>query len=336
MAALHEVWLDRGWLPDAALRWGIRRQLAQRLIEAARFDQEAWAQSLRHAPLAFATDQANSQHYEVPTDFFLHCLGPRRKYSCAFYETGRESLAEAEEAMLAKTCAAAELADGQSILELGCGWGSLSLWMAERFPASRIVAVSNSRTQKEFIDREAAQHGFRNLEIRTANMVDFDPHQTFDRVVSVEMFEHMRNYEELLRRIAAWLHPGGLLFVHVFAHRQFAYPFNSQDPNDWMARYFFAGGQMPSADLLTRFQAELRLRDQTWIDGRHYARTCEDWLRNMDAHPDAIRPLFSACYGKGEETKWINRWRVFFLACAELFAYREGKEWGVCHYRFVK
>ncbi len=337
MPAFYESLLDRNLLPDWLIRLGIRRLLAQRLRLEAKRDREAWLNEIRTGPLALHTPDANAQHYEVPTEFFLKALGPRRKYSCAWYETGRESLATAEEAMLALTCERARIEDGDSVLELGCGWGSLSLWMAGQFPASRILAISNSRTQKAFIDSEAARLGYPNLEVRTADMLNFDPAgETFDRVVSVEMFEHMRNYPELLRRISTWLNAAGSLFVHIFTHRHFAYPFETGQEDDWMAQHFFTGGQMPSDELLPLFQDHLVLREFWRINGRHYAQTCEDWLQNMDRHLAEIRPLFAQCYGKGEETRWLVRWRVFFLACAELFAYKQGEEWGVCHYRFEK
>jgi len=336
MPANYEFLLDKNLAPDWLIRIGIRRLLAQRLKEESRRDPAAWLDQIRSSPVAIHTPKANTQHYEVPTDFFLKTLGPRRKYSCAWYETGNESLAQAEEAMLAITCDRAQLKDGDSILELGCGWGSLSLWMAQHYPNSNIIAVSNSRTQKAFIDAESARLGISNLEIRTADMIHFDPGQTFNRIVSIEMFEHMRNYQELLRRVSTWLHPQGTLFVHIFTHRQFAYPFETGQNNDWMAQHFFSGGQMPSDSLLLQFQDHLKSVEHWRINGRHYAQTCEDWLRNMDAHEATIRPLFSKCYGKNEETKWIVRWRIFFLACAELFSYQKGTEWGVCHYLFQK
>lgn len=336
MPAFYESWLDRNLLPDWLIRLGIRRLLSGRLNDESLRDPAAWRAELRASPLAIHTTDANLQHYEVPTAFFLNALGPRRKYSCAWYETGNESLAQAEDAMLALTCDRAQLHNGDSILELGCGWGSLSLWMAQHYPHSKIVAVSNSRTQKEFIDSEALRLGFENLEVRVADMLYFDPQQTFDRIVSVEMFEHMRNYPELFRRIASWLNPAATLFVHIFTHRQFAYPFETGQSNDWMAQYFFSGGQMPSDNLLLEFQDHLKNTAFWRINGRHYAQTCEDWLRNMDANENAIRPLFRTCYGNAQETRWIVRWRVFFLSCAELFAYRKGNEWGVCHYLFEK
>jgi cyclopropane-fatty-acyl-phospholipid synthase len=336
MPPTYEAILDRDLVPDWVIRRGIRKLLAKRLALEARRDAAAWRDEIRRSPLAIHTRDANEQHYELPSEFFLKVLGPHLKYSSAFYTTGKESLAEAEEAMLRLSCERARLHDGDSILELGCGWGSLSLFMAHWCPNSRIVAMSNSQTQKEFIDAQAQRRGIENLEVRTADMLSFAPGEQFQRIVSVEMFEHMRNYEELLRRVASWLKPEGTLFVHIFTHKQFAYPFETDGQDDWMAKYFFSGGQMPSEDLLVDFRGELALVDKWAIHGRHYARTCEDWLKNMDANRESIRGLFRKCYGEGEETKWITRWRVFFMACAELFAYDEGRQWGVTHYLFQK
>jgi cyclopropane-fatty-acyl-phospholipid synthase len=329
-----------GWLPDWLLRVGIRRILAARLGEESRGGREAiearrraWIEECRRGPIALATADANAQHYEVPAEFFVRVLGPRLKYSSCHWPPGVTTLAAAEEAMLALTCERARLTDGQRVLELGCGWGSLSLWMAERYPASTITAVSNSVSQKGFIEARAAERGVRNLEIVTADMNDFAPESApFDRVVSVEMFEHMRNYEELLRRIAGWLAPDGRLFVHIFTHRTFAYPYEDRGPSDWMARHFFTGGQMPSHDLLPAFDRDLTVVESWRLDGTHYARTLEAWLARMDAAHDAIMPIFRRVYGPEDATRWWHQWRVFFLACAELFAYRGGEEWGVSHY----
>lgn len=334
--------LASGLVPDPLLRWGVRRAVARRAAEEDPGTPElrekkvrAHVEMLRASPLAVRTEAANMQHYEVPADFFRLVLGPHLKYSCAFWPAGVATLAAAEEAMLRLTCERAGLADGQTILELGCGWGSLSLWMAQRYPRSRIVAVSNSASQKATIDAEAVRRGFTNLEVRTCDMRDFDAGATFDRVVSVEMFEHMRNYAELLGRISAWLVPGGSLFVHLFAHAHVPYLFEDNGPSDWMARHFFTGGQMPSDDLLPRFRDHLTLDGHWTLDGTHYQKTAEAWLANMDARADQVRALFASVYG-AEARRFFAYWRLFFIACAETWGYRAGNEWLVSHYRFVR
>lgn len=343
MISLDDL-LAKNLLPDAAIRIGIRNLLAKKLREEDRGDVEKqqaalldFIADLDQRPIAIKTDEANEQHYEVPTEFFQHCLGPRLKYSSGYWPREDTTFAESEEAMLALTCERADLADGQHILELGCGWGSLTLWMAEKFPNARITGVSNSRTQREFIEGEAARRGLGNVTILTVNMNTFEAGaEAFDRVVSVEMFEHMKNYRRLMAKVASWLKPDGRLFVHIFTHRDFAYHFEGKDPSDWITRYFFEGGTMPSDHLLLYFQDDLKIERHWRVSGMHYQRTSEAWLQNMDRNDAAIRPLLEKTYGAEQAAKWRAYWRVFYMSCAELWGYRGGSEWIVSHYRFRK
>ena len=328
--------LEKNLLPDWLIRIGIRRLLSRRIRdETAVYDRSRYVEDLRRRPIAENTADANAQHYEVPTAFYQACLGRRLKYSGCLYPQGQETLDQAEEHMLALYEERARLEDGQSVLELGCGWGSLSLYLAEKFPRSRITGVSNSRTQKEYIDGEARKRGFTNLRILTADMNEFDiaPGQ-FDRVVSVEMFEHMKSYERLLKQVSRWLKPGGFLFVHIFTHHRLSYHFVARDHTDWMSRYFFTGGQMPAHDLLAAFQDDLTLRQDWKVNGRHYQQTAEHWLQAMDRNREKILPLFAETYSQDAVTKWWVYWRVFYMACAELWGYRQGEEWLVSHYLF--
>jgi len=328
--------IDRGWVPTAALRAGIRAVCAQRLRDERRGGpaavaarQAALEATLAAAPIAIDTAAANAQHYEVPAAFFTAVLGPHRKYSSGYWPAAAHTLADAEVAMLALTAARAGLADGQDILDLGCGWGAFALWAAARYPRARIVGLSNSHGQRAFIEAQARARGLTNLRIVTGDINTVAAPGTFDRIVSVEMFEHVRNHRALAERIAGWMRPDARLFVHVFAHRDLAYTYEDRDASDWMAREFFTGGIMPSVALLPRVMTALTLDEQWVLDGTHYARTAEAWLANLDAVRDLIEPVVGGPHR-------VERWRVFFLACAELFGYRDGREWQVAHYRFAR
>ena len=322
--SLVERIVESGLVPEPVLRAGIRAVCGLRLRQERATDRRHFVETLRTSDIAIETSAANTQHYEVPPAFFERVLGPRLKYSSCYWPHGVTTLRDAELAMLELTAERAGLADGQSILDLGCGWGSLSLWAAERFPKSHITAISNSASQRAFIKQRAPK----NLTVRTSDVRTLAlPAKSFDRVVSIEMFEHMRNYSALLRSIASWLKPGGALFVHVFAHKRFAYPFEDAGASDWMAREFFTGGLMPSVDLFRNFQDDLVIRDAWQLAGAHYAKTAEAWYANLVEHRSYVEALLGPAH--------YQRWRVFFLACAELFGYAGGREWLVAHYRFT-
>jgi len=337
---------ERGLFPDVLVRAGMRKLISQRLTDPDNVDGErraqrynAWLDQLRASPIAIETQAANQQHYEVPADFFHLHLGPRLKYSCALYPRGDETLAQAEENMFALYAERAGLRDGMRILDLGCGWGSLSLWLAEKYPRSQIVGLSNSHGQRQFIEARAQQRGLSNVRILTGNVVDFDFPSAdvevgFDLVMSIEMFEHMRNYGLLLAKIARWLKPEGRLFVHIFAHKLLSYPYEVKDDTDWMTQYFFLGGIMPSENLLLNFQDQLRVERQWWVSGQHYEKTSNHWLAGMDAAKARIMPVFETTYGR-DAAIWFQRWRMFYLAVAEFFGYAGGNEWGVAHYLFA-
>ncbi|XAH21472.1 class I SAM-dependent methyltransferase [Xylophilus sp. GW821-FHT01B05] len=334
--------VERGLVPDRLVRIGIRRLLQQRLAELQDDDAEASAvlkqvfvEGMQAASLAPLPEKANEQHYEVPAAFFGEVLGQHRKYSSCHWPVGVETLADAEAAALAATCERAGLVDGQAVLELGCGWGSLTLWMAEHYPHSRITALSNSNSQRAYIEAEAQRRGLVNVRVLTRDMNEFDTTDRFDRVVSVEMFEHLRNWPQAFANVARWLQPGGRFFMHVFAHRGAPYPFVERDASDWMSRHFFSGGMMPSDDLALRCQDDLRLLQQWRWDGTHYQRTSEAWLRNMEQRRAALMPLFRQTYGQDADRWWV-RWRLFFMAVAELFGYDDGQRWWVSHYLFER
>lgn len=336
-------WVEQGYVPDAVIRRGIRRLCTQRLDEISAGDAEkaaeateAFVRGMDAAELALVPELANEQHYEVPARFFALALGPHRKYSGTWWAPETRTLGDAEAAGLSMTCARAGIADGQAILELGCGWGSLSLWMASHYPGSRITAVSNSASQREWIMAEARQRRLDNIEVITADMNLFDTKRRYDRIVSVEMFEHMRNWRALFGRVHDWLVPGGRFFMHVFCHRSTPYAFIDGGPSDWMSRHFFSGGMMPSDELPLRFQDKLRFVQRWRWDGRHYEKTANAWLANLDAHRDEALPVLAAVYGRDAASQWLQRWRIFFMACAELFGYRDGQEWWVSHYLFER
>ena len=334
-------WTEQGLVPDTVIRAGIRRLCRQRLkdigandIERSARDLENFVLQMNGAEIAPLPELANEQHYEVPPAFFESVLGPHRKYSCCYWEEGTDSLEQAEEAALLASCERAGIKDGMTVLDLGCGWGSLSLWVARIYPACKVTAVSNSAPQRQFIEQQAQRSGINNLTVITADMNDFQAAGRYDRIVSVEMFEHMRNYRELFGRVHGWLNPGGRFFMHVFCHRSTPYEFVDQGDSDWMSRHFFSGGIMPSDDLPLRFQEQLQLIERHRWNGRHYEKTANAWLNLMDQRRAEILPILEETYGRQNVAKWFQRWRIFFMACAELFGHDDGREWFVSHYVF--
>jgi cyclopropane-fatty-acyl-phospholipid synthase len=336
-------WTEQGRVPDAVIRAGIRRLCRQRLkdigasdIEASALQMEAFIAAMNAGPVAPVPELANEQHYEVPPEFFDAVLGAHRKYSCCYWDNSVEDLDQAEAAALRISCERAGIQDGMAVLDLGCGWGSLSLWIARNYPGCAITAVSNSAPQRRFIEAEAARDGLDNLTVITADMNEFEAPARYDRIVSVEMFEHMRNYRELFGRVHDWLKPGGRFFMHIFCHRSTPYEFVDEGDADWMSRHFFSGGIMPSDDLPLRFQERLHLVERQRWNGVHYERTANAWLENMDARRAEILPILERTYGREQAAKWFQRWRIFFMACAELFGLHDGREWYVAHYVFQR
>ena len=334
---------EKGIMPDNFIRAGIRRLVKGRLDEISANDCEAGSKifaefvaAMNQSKVAEVPELANAQHYEIPAEFFIHCLGANRKYSSCFWMQDTEDLDEAEILALQQSCEHADIKDGQQILELGCGWGSLSLWMATHYPNAQITGVSNSNSQREYIMQLAKSLGVTNLTIITADMNAFDAPSSYDRIVSVEMFEHMRNWQVLYGKVASWLKPKGKFFKHIFVHRNTPYLFEVQGNEDWMSQYFFSGGMMPSDDLPTHFQDDLKLINRWRWDGTHYEKTANAWLANMDDNADLISPILVQTYGVKESEMWRNRWRMFYMACAELFGYNNGQEWWVGHYLFEK
>ena len=330
---------ETGIFPDRMLRSGIRRLCVERKQQIRNYGESELAEfvaNLNSSPIALVPDRANSQHYEVPAEFFKYVLGTHRKYSCCYWEDSVDSICHAEEAALAITCERAIVGDGMNVLDLGCGWGSLSLWIAKNYPKTKVPAVSNSNSQRQWIEKEALSFGLSNIRVITADMNHFSIDQTFDRVVSVEMFEHMRNYGLLFERIAQWLNDDGYFFMHIFCHRNAAYEFLDNGPSDWMSRHFFSGGIMPSNTLPERFRQHLALKSKWDWNGTHYQRTADAWLQKMDSNKSAIMPILNSTYGENDARLWWMRWRIFFLAVSELFGMNGGREWGVGHYLFNK
>ena len=331
---------EKGLLPDLLIRLGIKRLCSQRLLQTSGSSSDmekehaAWIEVLKKSPIALVPEKANEQHYEVPPRLFELVLGKRLKYSSGLWPEGVSSLDQSESAMLDLTSERAGLVDGQDVLELGCGWGSLTLYMAQHFPKSKITAVSNSNDQRQFIEERCRQLKLDNVRVITADMNDFNTEGLFDRVVSVEMFEHMRNYEKLLGRVNSWLKEEGKLFVHIFSHQKVAYPFEDKDDADWMAREFFSGGQMPSHRLLMSFPEQMKIEKDWRVSGTHYEKTSLAWLQKMDKNKAEVLELFKKTYGEDDARSWYQRWRIFFMSCEVLFGFNRGSEWGVSHYLF--
>lgn len=335
--------LEKNLVPDFLIRQGIRNLLKQRIKDETNPDLEVQQQhfmdllkTFKSSAIAVETKAANEQHYEVPTPFYLHVLGKNLKYSSGYWKKGNTDFDRSEDDMLELTCQRAELKDGMEILELGCGWGSLTLFMAKKFPNANILGVSNSATQRAHIEEMARQRGLSNVKIITADINVFTTDRRFDRIVSVEMFEHMRNHAQLFEKISGFLNEKAKMFIHIFTHKELTYLFEVKDDTDWMSKYFFTGGMMPSDHYLLYFQEHFKIQNHWRVNGTHYSKTSEAWLSKMDQHKDIIMPLFEQTYGKDQAVKWWVYWRIFFMSCAELWGYDHGNEWFVSHYLFEK
>ncbi len=336
-------WTETGLVPDPVIRAGMRRLMDRKLkeiragdVEYAGIVQNRFVDMMSRSPVALVPDLANEQHYEVPSAFFSEVLGSNRKYSSCYWPANVEDLEQAEQAALQKTVERAGIGEGMRILDMGCGWGSVSLWIAKHFPGSHVTSVSNSQSQHDYITSMAQQRGLTNIDVIVADMNDFEAPGTYDRIVSIEMFEHMRNWGELFRRVSTWLEPKGRFFMHVFCHRTTPYEFIDKGPSDWMSRHFFSGGIMPSADLPLRFPQHLNVEKRWHWNGRHYAKTLRAWLDLMDSRKEQVMPILEETYGRQDADRWWMRWRMFFMACEELFAFNGGSEWYVGHYLLKK
>ena len=334
--------IEKGYISDLLVRIGIRALLRKRLVdisssecELADKNQMKMISLMNASPIAMNTSSANEQHYEVPPEFYELVLGERFKYSCCFWDEDTNDLDQAEINALEITCKRAMLNDGQAILDMGCGWGSLSLWIAENYPNTSVLSVSNSKTQKLFIENIAKSKNLTNIHVITEDMKEFNTDKKFDRIVSLEMFEHMKNYKKLFNRVSSWLKDDGLFFMHIFCHKTVPYEFIDNGPNDWMSRHFFTGGIMPSDDLPLFFQDDLSIMKRWRWNGNHYAKTCNAWLKKMDSQESTVMPVLEKAYGDNNK-QWRQRWRIFFMSCAELFAFNGGNEWYVSHYLFKK
>ena len=334
---------EKGIMPDFLIRSGIKRMQKERLlweksrsISSVEEHHQNWVNEMKGSSIAYVPEKANEQHYEVPPAFFVNALGKHLKYSSGYWPEGVATLDDSELAMLKLSADRAEITNGDKVLELGCGWGSLTLYMAENYPKSHITAVSNSKDQRLFIEKKCQERGFENVKVITADMNEFTIDEKFERIVSVEMFEHMRNYEHLLDKVSSWLQPGGKLFIHIFTHKTLVYPFTEDGEGDWMGKNFFSGGIMPSHQLLLYFQKKLNIEMSWRFNGSHYEKTSLAWLNKMDSNKNEIMAIFSETYGAENASVWFQRWRIFFMACEVLFGYDNGREWGVSHYRFVK